>query len=90
MLKECPQTTSVVMNCQMGRGRTTTGTSKEFSNENSGLVTAYLVMYTHKYFKNLQFDLPVKRKKDIIWDVSKPNYEKGEYQGIAQLLLHLD
>jgi len=72
--KALPEKSAVVFNCQMGRGRTTTG-----------LVCAYLLKYTHQIHNRAvvapTYDLP---------DGKNPNYMKGEWMVILKLVSILE
>jgi len=86
-LKDTTPTTGIVFNCQMGRGRTTTG-----------LVCAYLYLYTHRHyrtphkvFKQAHQEPPSpiatpSSTKYNVPDPKTPNYDNGEFGIILQLL----
>jgi len=64
-------TTAIVCNCQMGRGRTTTG-----------LVCAYLILYTHGRSEQVRDE----EYPDFVWNENSPDYTNGQYKIIAQLI----
>eukprot|EP01117_Protostelium_nocturnum_P004484 TRINITY_DN1619_c0_g1_i2.p1 TRINITY_DN1619_c0_g1~~TRINITY_DN1619_c0_g1_i2.p1 ORF type:complete len:446 (+),score=78.21 TRINITY_DN1619_c0_g1_i2:683-2020(+) len=70
---------AVVFNCQMGRGRTTTG-----------IVCAYLIMYIHTtHTDEILYDWKNTREKSLksgIRASQAPNYINGEYSVILQLV----
>eukprot|EP01114_Cavostelium_apophysatum_P013555 TRINITY_DN3308_c0_g1_i1.p1 TRINITY_DN3308_c0_g1~~TRINITY_DN3308_c0_g1_i1.p1 ORF type:complete len:477 (-),score=140.48 TRINITY_DN3308_c0_g1_i1:41-1471(-) len=74
VLKFCTPHTAIVCNCQMGRGRTTTG-----------LVCAYLIVYTHGQIKETKEQMPEFPE----WDLKNPDYRNGEYRLINHLVSRL-
>lgn len=86
-LKDTTPTTAIVFNCQMGRGRTTTG-----------LVCAYLYLYTHRNYHASHKMYKLVHKEPLsptatpsttnvtIPDPKNPNYDNGEFGIILKLL----